>query len=225
MLRLPFGDPDGSRADIEHLIQDFVSLDGKRFTSGIAISDSDRNIRLIVGKKGSGKTVYLRRLQDSAKKEESIFASKIAQDIPTTNSVMGFCQMFDTEKVTEAWQSAWRVALILSALSHVICKRFFSTHVDTNGLSTKLSRYGELIPNYTVERSPYSELKDIIAKFRTSSQFWTFAQDSAWDDIQTILGTCLKTCPPLFLYLDASDDEFAHAPMDWHRSRKGYSTL
>jgi hypothetical protein len=160
-------------------------------------------------------------LQDSAKKEESIFASKIAQDIPTTNSVVEFCQMFDAEKVTEAWQSAWRSALVRSALSHILCKKFFSNSADIDDLTAKLHKYPHLVPDYTVERSPYSELKGIITKFHSSAQFWNFVQDPAWDDVQTIMGTCLKTCPPIFLYLDASDDEFAHAPMDWHRCQKG----
>ena len=221
MLKLPFGDPDGSKANFDDIIVDFVQLDAHRFPTGIAASDNDRNIRVVVGKKGSGKTVYLRRLQDSTKREDSLFASKISEDIPSTNSVVRFCQLFDSERVTEAWQQAWRIALIRSAISHVTTKAFYARYDSIPPFVQKLSDYRSLVPKYNVERSAYTELKEIIAEYTTAAQFWKFCQNPGWDDVQLLLGSALKNCPPVFLYLDAVDDEFAHAPLEWHRCQKG----
>lgn len=219
--RLPFGDPDGARADLDKSVNEFISLDERNFSSGISISEQDRNIRVIVGKKGSGKTIYLRRLQDSARREDSVFASKIAKDIPSTNSVIEFCQIFHQEKVTEAWQAAWRIAILNSSFSHITSKHYFSSYVNQEELKRKYFDLFGFSKSYVVERSPYSELKDIISRFKSEREYWNYASDSRWDDLQTILGNHLKSCPPIFMYLDASDDEFAHAPMDWHRCQKG----
>lgn len=219
--RLPFGDPDGARADLDRSVTDFISIDEKNFSSGISISDADRNIRIVVGKKGSGKTVYLRRLRESARREVSVFASKIAKDIPSTNSVVEFCQIFSANRVTEAWQTAWRNAILNSVYTHLVTKSIFAQYIDQSDLRQKYTELFGSGRRITVERSPYSELKDIISKHRSDKNFWQDAADSKWDDLQTILGNCLKQCPPIFFYLDASDDEFSHAPMDWHRCQKG----
>ena len=219
--RLPFGDPDGARADLEKSVNEFIPLDERSFSSGISISDLDRGVRVIVGKKGSGKTIYLRRLQDSARREDSVFASKIAKDIPSTNSVIEFCQVFHQDKVTEAWQQAWRIAILNSSFTHITTKRFFSSYLNQAELKEKYIELFGSLRSHVVERSPYSELKDIISRFKSERDYWAYAGDSRWDDLQTILGNHLKSCPPIFMYLDASDDEFAHAPMDWHRCQKG----
>ena len=60
----PFGNPDGSRADIEDLISEFVDFGGDPAYGHLATRANDSMVRVIVGKLGAGKTVYLRRLQD-----------------------------------------------------------------------------------------------------------------------------------------------------------------
>src|ERR1700761_6261022 len=60
----PFGNPDGSRADIEDLINEFVDFGGDPAFGHLATRANDSMVRVIVGKLGAGKTVYLRRLQD-----------------------------------------------------------------------------------------------------------------------------------------------------------------
>ena len=60
----PFGNPDGSRADIEDVISEFVDFGGNPAYGHLATRANDSMVRVIVGKLGAGKTVYLRRLQD-----------------------------------------------------------------------------------------------------------------------------------------------------------------
>src|SRR5215469_5099793 len=60
----PFGNPDGSRADIEDLISEFVDFGGNPAFGHLATRANDSQVRVIVGRLGAGKTVYLRRLQD-----------------------------------------------------------------------------------------------------------------------------------------------------------------
>ena len=59
----PFGDPDGSRADLEDVISEFVDFAGDPAFGHLATRANDSMVRVIVGAR-AGKTVYLRRLQD-----------------------------------------------------------------------------------------------------------------------------------------------------------------
>src|SRR5690348_18321837 len=70
----PFGNPDGSRADIEDLISEFVDFSGDPAYGHLATRANDSMVRVIVGKLGAGKTVYLRRLQDFQAHQDSVYA-------------------------------------------------------------------------------------------------------------------------------------------------------
>ena len=54
-----FGNPDGSRTEIADMMSEFIVFNKKYFSSGVASPD-DMKTRVIVGAKGSRKTVYLR---------------------------------------------------------------------------------------------------------------------------------------------------------------------
>ena len=53
----PFGNPDGSRADIEDVISEFVDFAGEPAYGHLATRANDSMVRVIVGKLGAGKTV------------------------------------------------------------------------------------------------------------------------------------------------------------------------
>src|SRR6476646_1604362 len=50
----PFGNPDGSRADIEDLITEFVDFSGDPAYGHLATRANDSMVRVIVGKLGGG---------------------------------------------------------------------------------------------------------------------------------------------------------------------------
>lgn len=69
-----FGNPDGSRTEIADMMSEFVVFEKKYFSSGVASPD-DLKTRVIVGAKGAGKTVYLRRLQANLKLNDSVYVT------------------------------------------------------------------------------------------------------------------------------------------------------
>jgi hypothetical protein len=59
----PFGNPDGSRAPIENILDNFVDFHGNPAFGALASRPDDATTRVLVGRLGAGKTVYLRRLR------------------------------------------------------------------------------------------------------------------------------------------------------------------
>ncbi|RLP54547.1 MAG: hypothetical protein D6160_11010 [Ketobacter sp.] len=220
-----FGNPDGSKGTFQERISEFVRLDERKFPNGISAPESSRSVRIIVGKKGAGKTLYLRRLQDSTRQDESVFSAELTEDIPGTDAIVGFCQQFKNHNVDEAWEKAWRLAIIRSCISYLITKKYFLKDYNIERLASQISPYfGEILPKYDVERTVYAELNDIIFKFRSESHFMKYFNHPAWDDIQRYLASALKTCPPIFFYLDGMDEDFKQAPMEWLKCQKGLFT-
>jgi len=70
----PFGNPDGSRASIENVLHDFVDFHGNPAFGALAAPADDATSRVIVGRLGAGKTVYLRRLRNFQARQESVYA-------------------------------------------------------------------------------------------------------------------------------------------------------
>ena len=85
----PFGNPDGARADLKEVEESFITY----YPYGLNFQKDKSNIlnkRVIVGAKGSGKTVYLRKIQsilkERAENNPSIYVDNdIEQNLNCTN--------------------------------------------------------------------------------------------------------------------------------------------
>ena len=109
----PFGNADGHRADID--ADAFVEIDPAIAHSGVASMGDDRTTRVVVGKKGSGKTLYLRRFQAGTGAEESVYTASLDPSTPTTSEIVRFGQWYRHGDLTERWSHAWRTAILRSA--------------------------------------------------------------------------------------------------------------
>jgi hypothetical protein len=84
----PFGNPDGSRAPIERVLHDFVDFRGDPAFGALATPADDATTRVIVGRLGAGKTVYLRRLRNFQARQDSVYADHPQQNLPTTETIV-----------------------------------------------------------------------------------------------------------------------------------------
>ena len=164
MDKKPFGNPDGSRTHIDDLMTDFIDFDNKskyRFYDG--------NTRVIVGAKGSGKTVYLRRIKANAENNGSVYTytANIDQDIPTTSSVIKFSQNFTENFLTERWQQLWQCAILRSLVSHILCAKDLKEYLNTEKKEFLESYEDILYPKYRVRMSIYAEVKNILSYYTT----------------------------------------------------------
>jgi len=217
----PFGNPDGSRAPIENMLQHFVDFHGNPAYGALATPADDATSRVIVGRLGAGKTVYLRRLRNFQARQDSVYADQPQQNLPTTETIVKACQWFPERFLTEKWMQVWNRAILSSLATHVLAHDELKGHLSHEQAESIRREYGSLLGEFRRPRSIYAEVRTIINGQNSGGQLTAFLDDTAWDDLEDVLAEVLRTCPPVFFYLDAVDEEFSHAPMYWLRCQKG----
>ena len=176
---------------------------------------------MIVGRLGAGKTVYLRRLRSFQAQQESVYADQPQQDPPSTETIVKACQWFPEQFLTEKWMQIWKRAVLNSLATHILAHRDLRRYVSQEQAESIRYEYGFLLGEFRRPRSIYAELTDIVNGRHSGRQLTAYLDDPAWEDLEDVLAEILRTCPPIFFYLDAVDEEFSHAPMYWLRCQKG----
>ncbi len=217
----PFGNPDGSRADIEDLITEFVDFSGDPAYGHLATRANDSMVRVIVGKLGAGKTVYLRRLQDFQAHQDSVYADVPQQSLPKTEVVVKACQWFSDSVLVEKWMQIWERAIMRSLASHVLRRPELRQQLRDEQAEEMEQSYKRLLDDFRRPRSIYGQVRDIINQRHTAHQLSTYLDDPLWDDLEDLLGEVVGQCKPIYFYLDAVDEEFSHAPMYWLKCQEG----
>src|SRR5215475_4140113 len=217
----PFGNPDGSRADLEDVISEFVDFGGDPAYGHLATRANDSMVRVIVGKLGAGKTVYLRRLQDYQAHQDSVYACAPQQSLPKTEVVVKACQWFSDRVLVEKWMQIWERAIMRALASHVLRRPELRQQLRDEQAAEIEQSYTRLLEDFRRPRSIYSQVRDIINQRHNAHQLSTYLDDPLWDDLEDLLGEVVAQCKPIYFYLDALDEEFSHAPMYWLRCQEG----
>ena len=217
----PFGNPDGSRADIEDLISEFVNFAGNPAYGHLATRANDSMVRVIVGKLGAGKTVYLRRLQDFQSHQDSVYADPPQQGLPKTEVIVKACQWFSDRVLVEKWMQIWDRAIMRSLVSHLLRRPELRQQLRDEQIDEIEHSYARLLDDFRRPRSIYSQVRDIINQRQTAHQLSSYLDDPLWDDLEDLLGEVVGQCKPIYFYLDAVDEEFGHAPMYWLKCQEG----
>jgi hypothetical protein len=215
----PFGIADGHRADIDS--QAFVEIDPAVAHSGVASNAGDRTARVLVGKKGSGKTMYLRRFQAGVGAEDSVYTSPVDPSTPTTSEIVRFCQWYRGGDLTERWSQAWRTAILRSVCSHALYSRSLESYGTDENRESLADVAAELMPEVATPRSVYDQLSGLINTHHTGHHLEQALRSPRWGDLEYWLGELIREAPPIFFYLDAVDEEYAAAPNYWLRCQKG----
>jgi hypothetical protein len=217
----PFGNPDGSQADIEDVISEFVDFGGDPAFGHLAIRANDSMVRVIVGKLGSGKTVYLRRLQDFQAHDDSVYADVPQQSLPRTEVIVKACQWFADRVLVEKWMQIWERAIMRSLASHVLRRPELRRCLSDAQAEELEHSYTRLLDEFRRPRSIYSQVRDIINQRQTAHQLSTYLDDPLWDDLEDLVAEIVPQCPPMYFYLDTVAEEFGHAPMYWLKCQEG----
>jgi hypothetical protein len=217
----PFGNPDGSRAALQDVLSDFVDFEDAPSHAALATPADDLSARVIVGKMGAGKTVYMRRFQATAKKNQSLYADSLQEDLPSTESIVRICHWYRDAVLTEKWMLLWRRAIVRSLVTHLLCDRELSANVTEDEVDLIWDEYGDLLRQSRTPLSVYSQLNEIILAYGNKNQLAAYVQAPQWEELEHLVGDILRRSPPVCFYIDAVDEEFANAPMYWMRCQEG----
>jgi hypothetical protein len=234
----PFGNTDAARVELS----DFIAIAG--------ILEDPRNNpdamqdRVIIGRKGSGKTLYLRKLLDEAKKRDFItlseydtlssetvvyFLKRIREYVQSMDRIGDFDIFVNRRNtVISVWRSIWERAMFVSAISLVLSYkrkskiREISPALDIRGIKNideleifLINSFSELFSVPLHPISPQLALRSFSDHFDTSRRLQKFLNDSRWVDVQSIAKAIVTDVPPIAIYVDAIDDDFEDAPEAW----------
>src|SRR5947209_16367594 len=165
----PFGIPAGSRAAIEDVLHEFVDVGGNPAYGDLATRANDSKVRVIVGKLGAGKTVYLRRLQDFQAHQESVYSDVPQQSLPKTEVIVKACQWFSDRVLVEKWMQIWDRAIMRSLASHLLRRPELRQQLQDEQIAELEQSYGRLIgSDFRRPRSIYSQVRDMINERQTA---------------------------------------------------------
>ena len=217
----PFGNPDGSRADLDDVLDDFVDFGGDPAYGALATAANDSKVRVIVGKLGAGKTVYMRRLQAYQANQESVYADVPEQSLPRTDIIVKAGQWFGGHVLVEKWMQIWERAIHRSLATHVLCSRELRDQVSDEQRTEIGTEYRRLLGDFRRPRPIYSQVREIINEQHTAYQLSRYLDDPLWDDLADVLAEVIGRSKPIYFYLDGVDEEFGHAPMYWLKCQEG----
>ena len=217
--RYPFGTPDGARANLNEVMEGFVDIDVE--AADLSDPGDDLTARIIVGRMGSGKTLYLRRSQAFASNDPATYADDVRSDLPSTQDVIHVCHRYKSSLITEVWTAIWRRALLRALASHLLFAPQLQDALSIDQRERLEGGYAALLGRPEAPRSPYAEVAEIVHKHQSRTALDRYLRHEGWPDLTTHLANALRGSKPVYLYLDAIDEQFAHAPMYWMKFQKG----
>lgn len=243
----PFGNVDGASAEIRSVNSGFVEF--SRDHGAIALRPSDQDVRILIGKMGVGKSVYLRRLHsysvsrsinphdhneaDHLAQNSSIFTgayTRQAANTLTSASVRYFSEIFSAGDLTEMWKVLWRRAIVRSVINHFLYEDALSPYMS-EPTRQKILRKKRIISDQEMPTSIVQEAHLLVETLRRShprpqaakarNAALDLLQSPDWISLEYECQRLLRDSPELYFYIDAVDDEFRAAPSYWLRLQKG----
>ncbi len=203
----PFGMADGARASLGDLGRGYVEVGDPR-----SAMRTLRTIRVIVGKKGAGKTLWLRRQHASLAGDRSLYVTDADYTAPLTAEVVRVSQWYPRHLLTEVWSSIWRVALLRTVVSHLTTRQRLGPH----HLSAP-----NLWPPFSAPVSLGSQVRDVLGAHHSRRHLESYLLRPEWEQVEQSVGAALHNSPPMYFFFDALDEEFQHAPAYWLAAQKG----
>lgn len=214
----PFGSPEGAWGDLSQVIQ-FPSAE----FPGLGRKPSNSEIRVVAGPLGSGKSLFMRRMQAYQKdgNTKAVYAPEVqrSSDLRSEDVVNFTIRIGAPTGNSELWKRLWRRAIFRSLATHMRigldrylppqAATFFVKHADLLGAPDR------------DERTVVHEVKELIDSASNGRQYRLKLDNDRWADIEKYLSRLLAEMPPIFLYLDEVDKEYKSAPSAWTLCQKG----
>jgi hypothetical protein len=234
----PFGIPDASRGGT---VDNYIEITG--IAPPTAAAFPSLRYRIIVGKKGAGKSHYLRVLQQALHTDD-LYVLRQSDDLPTEMviQITRLSRQYHSKLtenadiyldpnffVRDIWAVAWDRAILGSVFTVLFSPNCTSAEKKLRerlpsalDLKDQVEPLLSFIPGSNFPRSPISVLKTMNRRSSGKFQhFKDFLYDTRWDDIRRILYSTVQTVAPIVVLIDAVDDDFESAPEAWLYCQEG----
>lgn len=207
-----FGNADGSTEDEKT----FIRFDHR--WGDIAFRPSDRQVRIIVGRRGAGKSRYIRAMERDAGRQDSdrllVFPQK---DESVWISEMRWLHQTYAEhhERQETWRRLWGSAVYASIATH-----FLNFHEPSG---TSIAIRGEdrafftgickhLFDKPTVATPIVAVLNQFLARYSDRSRLDSFLKEEFWTELEDRVLNTSASSTPIACYIDTLDETFTASP-------------
>lgn len=216
----PFGAADGAAQEKEG----FVTFSGGRW-GDLEFSDKSFRSRVFVGRRGSGKSRYLRQYERAADKDFLVFRQKTAAVSVIHLQLMN--REIQREGEREAfWIGLWRAAIYLSLGSFVL-------NDHRPGVARlpedELDRLRDILARYLDDtRTPFPVITCLNCLLSRTDcnrkKLADLCNDTVWDSLQHLVDRSIEKSTPLAIFIDSLDENFRRAPTESAECQLGLLT-
>ena len=217
----PFGSPDAATADLdlEQQYQSFENIDGSLTGDwGAAIP------RVVFGRKGSGKSHYLRALNAIKSGDHSVLAFGPSTDPPQHDWVIKLSLALEHSAIP-GWNNLWQKSILASAAVTLLYndRRNDSSinelFLEQLEIATKLVLGVRELPNGPL--TPFGAARHLLSHSGSLDRFYAILGRPQWQVLEDNLEPVLAGSPPLYFFLDNLDSVELFAPRPWRACQRG----
>ncbi|MGX5828274.1 P-loop ATPase, Sll1717 family [Mesorhizobium sp. 43Arga] len=211
----PFGQLEGASENPGQYIQ----FHDTAKWGAIALSENDRRVRILIGRKGAGKSRQLARLRVSATVADEYLLLLQRNEVPSNSTLRDFASIYpDRTDRIQRWVLLWKASIISCVIKNI---EYGGKHSDTykqiiKGFPEYIgTNCQELIMATTSTSTVASVMTHIIRKKNSFISMDDYLNDQRWGLIENFSEALIQNVPPIFIFLDTLDQNFSSAPIDW----------
>lgn len=194
----------------------FIQFD--RRWGDIAFRPSDRQVRIIVGRRGAGKSRYIRAMERDANRQDH----ERLLVFPQRDESVWISQMRWLHKTysehherLETWRRLWGHAVYASFASH------FLNFPEPSGTSISMrsedrSFFADFVRQHLEKANvPFgivATLNQFLSRYGDRSRLDSFVNDAIWTELEERVLKASAVSTPIACYIDTLDETFAASP-------------
>ncbi|MFI4934867.1 MAG: hypothetical protein ACHP7N_09640 [Caulobacterales bacterium] len=219
----PFGSPDGASEEPGT----FIEFPDAGVWRDLALRATDRRARILVGRRGSGKSRYLRMMQLSVLKEGLLDYPQRDTKI-NLSSLRWMHRAFpDRAERLEIWEELWSCAVyagVASFLLHCGPSAMSAAPLSEKDRTFLAEDARNFIPRGPREHPVVAVLNNILHTYSDRSRLVGFLRNPVWLSIESITLDTINVSTPVFAFIDALDDNYSEAPAESTDAQLGLVT-
>ncbi|MEQ1871925.1 MAG: hypothetical protein ABL961_18045 [Vicinamibacterales bacterium] len=176
-----------------------------------------------MGRKGSGKTYFIRRVRDEALNGPSAnFVTTVQEEPPSTELVVLFTRRWDSpSSAISKWADLWTIAILSSVASHAARNEALSRHIPDRGLIDLIEKeFSYLFATRQYRPCDACEQVQHLLSDRRQRIDILLTSNIA-QDLRYRVQQLLANAPPAYFFIDGMDNFFDQAPYHWLLCQRG----